>query len=576
MSTAVDSALVSAPGSAEWHARIELRGEVTGAGFLVTPSTVLTCAHVVGDGEDLAVVFTELPGTEPVRARVVAHGGWAGGPTDPGDLAVLELDTEVPVAPAALAPAGSAHGPAPRKLVVYGFPAGYDEGVLTELRLTAPQLIRREWFQLEAWHLGGQPLAPGFSGAAVTLAGTGEVVGMVTADAGSADVRTGRMMPTEVMARYWPGLRGLVPAPDHASADRARLRALVEEAARAGVVCDPVRLYTAAAGPFDPPPPEEGFGSLWSAALFVLCELDGPDAPQTLTRFAALLRDLLRTPAAGPPPREAPDWSPILVELGHSGAGDGLIRVEVSAYSGGHRHPVDSATVERHRLPVWVRDRIEAAFRHLTPGADELVAFALPRDWLDWPVDRWASAPDDDTPLGCVYPLVVTDQARRKASTRHVLTRAWKRLDALPGARMHRVECGGPEEPGRLRMRLRQPDACLAGFGAAPAAARTRRQFEVSLTAPAPLIVWPRGGCGSGAEECAGADGCTGKAFLDALGACVAGVPPAELPRHVLALREEALAEEDHWAHGIQLLWDDPRVFTDPHAAAAHAGSPVA
>ncbi|MFE9026385.1 trypsin-like peptidase domain-containing protein [Streptomyces iakyrus] len=560
--------------SAEWHARIELRGRVTGAGFLVTPSTVLTCAHVVGDGEGLAVTFTERPGTPAVSARVVAHGGWAGGVTDPGDLAVLELDREMPVAPAALAPADAAHGTTDRKLVVYGFPRGFDEGTLTECRVTAPQLIRREWLQLEAWHQGGQPLAPGFSGAAVTLADTGEVVGMVTADAGSGEVRTGRMMPTQVMARYWPDLHGLVPTSDHATADRARLRALVERAARAGVDCDPVRLYTAAAGPFDPPPPEEGFDSLWSAALFVLCELDGPGAARTVARFADRLRDLLHAPAAEP---SAPDWSPILVELGHSGAGDGLVRVEVSAYSEGRRHPVDSGTVERHRLHAYVQEGIEAAFRCLTPGADELVAFALPRDWLDWPVDRWEIAPDDDTPLGCVYPLVVTDHARRKASTRHVLTRTWKRLDSWPGVRMHRVECGVPEEPGRLRLRLRQRDACLAGFGTAPAAARTRPHFDTSLTAPAPVIVWSRGGCDSGQEECAGADGCTGKAFLDALDAHVMAVPPAELPRQILALREEAHAEEDHWARGIQLLWDDPRVFADPHAvAAAHARSPVA
>ncbi|MFF6912689.1 trypsin-like peptidase domain-containing protein [Streptomyces sp. NPDC012466] len=574
MNSAVGSAPVSALNSAEWHARIELRGRVTGAGFLVTPNTVLTCAHVVADGEDLAVTFTERPGTPPVPARVVAHGGWSGGVTDPGDLAVLRLDREMPIAPAALAPVDAAHGTTARKLVVYGFPDGFDEGTLAEYRVTAPQLIRREWLQLEAWQPGGQPLAPGFSGAAVTLADTGEVVGMVTADSVSRDVRTGRMMPTQVMARYWPDLESMVPTSDHTGADRARLRALVEKAARAGVDCDPVRLYTAAADPFDPPPPEEGFDSLWSAALFVLCELDGPGAARTVARFADRLQDLLHIPAVEP---SVPDWSPILVELGHSGAGDGLVRVEVSAYSGGRRHPVDSGTVERHRLHAYVRDGIEAAFRYLTPGADELVAFALPRDWLDWPVDRWESAPDDDTPLGCVYPLVVTDHTRRKASTRHVLTRAWKRLDSWPGARMHRVECGGPEEPGRLRLRLRQRDACLAGFGTAPAASRTRPHFDVSLAAPAPVIVWSRGGCGSGQEECGGADGCTGKAFLDALDAHVAAVPPAELPRQVLALREEAHAEEDHWARGIQLLWDDPRLFTDPHAVAAlHARSPVA
>ncbi|MDQ0748232.1 hypothetical protein QF034_002463 [Streptomyces africanus] len=574
MNHAVDSALVSVLNSAEWHARVELRGRVAGAGFLVAPGTVLTCAHVVGDGEGLTVTFTERPGSPPVPARVAAHGGWAGSSTDLGDLAVLELDQEVPVAPAALAPADAAHGPAPRKLVVYGFPAGFDEGTLAEYRVTAPQLIKREWLQLEAWHPGGQPLAPGFSGAAVTLADTGEVVGMVTAAAGTRDVRTGRMMPVQVMARYWPALQSLVPTSDHTTADRARLRALVEKAARAGLDCDPVRLYTAAADPFDPPPPEEGFDSLWSAALFVLCELDGPGAARTVSRFADRLQALLHTPAMEP---SAPDWSPILVELGHSGAGDDLVRVEVSAYSEGRRHPVDSGTVEQHRLRAYVQDRIEAAFRYLTPGADELVAFALPRDWLDWPVDRWESAPDDATPLGCVYPLVVTDHARRKASTRHVLTRAWKRLDALPGARMHRVECGGPEEPGRLRMRLRQPGACLAGFGTAPAASRTRPHFDTSLTAPAPVIVWSRDGCGSGQEDCSGADGCTGKAFLDVLDAWLKAVPPAELPRSILALREEADAEEDHWAHGIQLLWDDPRVFADPHAvAAAHARTPVA
>jgi len=562
--------------SAEWHARIECGGEVAGAGFLVSPSRVLTCAHVVrGQSAGLTVTFTERPGSPAVPARVVAHGGWAGGDTDPGDLAVLELDREMPIAPAALAPVDTAHGvTAPRKLVVYGFPVGFDEGTLAEYRITAPQLINREWIQLEAWQPGGQPLAPGFSGSAVTLVDTGEVVGMVTAQ-GAPGVSNGRMMPTEVMVRYWPGLEGLVPTADHAAADRARLRGLVERAVRAGVECDPVRLYTAAADPFDPLPPEEGFDSLWSAALFVLCELDGPGAAGTVARFADRLEALFRAPV--PAGQEAPDWSPILVELAHSGAGDDLVRVEVSAYSGGHRHPVDSDTVPQPRLRAYVQDRIEAAFRCLTPGADELIAFALPRDWLDWPVDRWESAPDDDTPLGCLYPLVVTDHARRKTSTRHVLTRAWKRLDSSPGARVHRVECAGPEEPGRLRMRLRKPDACLAGFGTAPATARTRPHFDTSLTAPAPVIMWSRGGCGAGQDtDCGGvAGGCTGKSFLDELDAHVAQVPPAELPRHVLALREEADAEDGHWARDIQLLWDDPRCFTDPHDSTAHVRSPV-
>ncbi|MFJ8104878.1 trypsin-like peptidase domain-containing protein [Streptomyces sp. NPDC096132] len=567
--------------SAEWHARIESAGQVAGAGFLITPRKVLTCAHVVRQGgaaDALTVTFTERPGSPAVPARVIADGGWGGGPTDLGDLAVLELAYDVPIAPAALAPVDAAHGQRadrPRKLVVYGFPVGFDEGTLAEYRITATQLLNREWIQLEAWQPGGQPLAPGFSGAAVTLADTGEVVGMVTAAAGAQGVHNGRMMPTEVMARYWPDLEGLVPTSDHRSADRARLRALVERAVRAGLDCDPVRLYTAAAGPLDPLPPEEGFESLWSAALFVLCEIDGADAAATVARFADRLEALFQASVEA---SDAPEWSPILVDLQHSGAGDGQVLVEVSAYSGGRRHPVGSDTVPQARVRAYVQDRIEAAFRYLTPGCDELIAFALPRDWIDLPVDRWASAPDDDTPLGSVYPLVVTDQARLRAGARHQLTRAWKRLDTLPGARVHRVECGSPEEPARLRMRLRRPDACLAGFATAPAAPRTRPHFDTSLTAPAPVVIWSRGGCATGPEEaCAGGDGCAGKTFLDELDACVSGVPPAELPRQVLALREEADAEDGHWARDIQLLWDDPRVFTDPHGGTpAHAHSPVA
>lgn len=564
---------------AEWHARIEYDGKVAGAGFLVTRDKVLTCAHVVrgGDRAALTVTFPQRRGCAPVPARVVAHGGWAGHPTDPGDLAVLQLDREVAIAPAALAPADAAHGD--RKLVAYGFPAGYDEGTLAEYRTTGPLLIGGEWIQLEAWSGYGQPLAAGFSGAAVTLVDTGEVVGMVTAAAGARDVRTGRMMPTHVIARYWPDLGGLVPTPGHAPTDRVRLRALVEKAVRAGLACDPVRLYGDAAGPFDPLPPPEGFDSLWAAAWFVLCELDDPG---TVTRFADRLEALLTAPsqtgaAAGAPP----DWSPILVELGPSGAGRGLVRVEVSAYSGGRRHPVASDTVPEAGLPDYLQDRIEAAFRHLTPGADELIAFALPRDWLDWPVDSWERGPDDATPLGCVHPVVVTDHGRRKTSTRHVLTRAWQRLDSCSGARMHRVACTGLEDPRKLRLTLRQSGACLAGFPTAARTARTRAHFETSLTAPAPVIVWSRRGCDTVADTraeagCADPDDCPGTAFLDALDARLSHVAPAELPRHVLALREEAAAEDDHWARDIQLLWDDPRCFADPHGGAAHVHSPVA
>jgi hypothetical protein len=288
-----------------------------------------------------------------------------------------------------------------------------------------------------------------------------------------------------------------------------------------------------------------------------------------VARFADRLDALLTAP-----PRA--ETGAILVELGHSGAGDGLVRVEVSAYSEGRRHAVPAQTVPRAGVRACVQDRIEDAFCHLTPGADELIAFALPRDWLDWPVDRWEKGPDDDTPLGCVHPVVVTDHARRRTSTRHVLTSAWQRLDARTGARVHRVACGGGEDPRKLRLALVQSEVCLAGFGATPRSERTRPHFETSLTAPAPVIVWSRRGCEPGEAECPGSSDCPGAAFLDALDGLVSQVPPAQLPRRVLGLRQRADAEDDHWARDIQLVWDDPRRFTDRYATAVHTRSPVA
>lgn len=552
---------------AEWHARVECAGEVAGAGFLVAPGTVLTCAHVALDRGPLTVSFPQRPGSPAVPARVVAHGDWAGGPADPGDLAVLELAEEVAIAPAALAPAVTAHGE--RKLVAYGFPAGWDEGTLAEYRTTGPVLVGGEWIQLEAWSGYGQPLVAGFSGAAVTLVETGEVVGMVTAAAGAKGVLSGRMMPTDVIERHWPGLAGLVPASGSAPAARRRLRGLVEQAVRAGLDCDPVRLYSDAAGELDPPPPPEGFDSLWSAAWFVQGELDDPE---TATRFADRLESLLATPAVHRSTAR-PDWAPILIELGHSGAGEDLVRVEVSAYSGGRRHPVASDTVPHTRLRACVQDGIEAAFCRLTPGAEELIAFVLPRDWLDWPVDRWESDAEDDTPLGLALPVVVTDHVRRRARTRHALTRAWNRLDSRTGASVHRVACGRPGQPSELRLALLESEHCLAGFATAPDAARTSEHFKTSLTAPAPVIVWSRRGCGE-PDGCG--DDCPGTAFLDELDAHVSRIPPAELPRTVLTLRRKAEAKDGHWARDIQLLWDDPRCFTDPHEEVAHLRSPVA
>ncbi|MFF4346530.1 trypsin-like peptidase domain-containing protein [Streptomyces sp. NPDC001530] len=548
--------------STSWHARIVCGGEV-GAGFLVSDRRVLTCAHVVRRSGAAAVTvsFPQDRGLGELTATVIAGGDWAGGATDPGDLAVLELDREVPLAPAVFAPPGDAYADPHPKLIAYGFPRGYDEGTLAEYRAASDQLIADEWIQLEAWSAHGQPLAAGFSGAAVTLA-DGRVVGMVSAASGARDVRNGRMLPNHVMARYWPGLGELIPTPDHRPAAKERLRLLVQRVEGTRLVCDPNRLYVDAVGPFGPQLPDKGFDSLWAAAWYVLCDVPDPGA---VTRFADRLAELLD---ASPGRPRTPSWSPILVEIDHSGAGGDQINVEVSAYRDGLRRLVGARRLPQSGVRAYVQEHIDEAFTQLAPGDDELIAFVLPREWLNWPVAYWARGAEDDTPLGCAYPLVVTDRARRRGGVRHQLTRKWEELERKLSVSLHRIECGTDEKPTKLRYRLRHEDAHLAAFSLPPA--RTGSLFDVTLNAPVPVLLWTRTGCAGGPEH----DGSC--VFLDELAAYVADLAPVELPRHIMALRETVEASDApdrHWAKDVQLLWDDPRRFPEP---VAPLRSPVA
>ncbi|MFJ5560306.1 trypsin-like peptidase domain-containing protein [Streptomyces sp. NPDC093250] len=553
---------------AAWHTRIQC-GNAVGSGFLVSARQVVTCAHVVAASGTSAVTvgFPHRADLGELTARVAVHGGWRGGATDPGDVAVLELERDVPITPAVFAPAGAGRGttPAPA-LAAYGFPRGHDEGSIAHYHATRGPLIAGEWVQLEAVSVQGQPLAEGFSGAAVQLP-DGSVVGMVTAIAGGREARVGRMLPTEVMARYWHGLGELVPTPDLTPAQLRELYELVGRAEREGRrTGDHDRLYVDAVGPFGPDLPAGGFGSLTSLAVYLQLEV-----PEAVPQFLVRLRELLdgaesgcgEAGKPGTTPRRAPAWSPIVVEIDHSGAGPDQVTVEVSAYRDGRRRPVGARRLPRSGIRAYVQEHIDQAVTQLAPEADELLAFVLPRGWLNWPVARWECGADDPTPLGCAYPLVVADRARhRSGRMRHQLHKKWQKLDGGPAA-VHRIDCGIRERPSTLRKRLWDDGTDLVGFASPPDAAR--EHFEVGLTVPVPMLLWPRAGCPEPDHE----GTCGRGAFLDALTASVAGVPPADLPHHLLSLRLAADAHDEadgHWAGDVQLLWDDPRCFPETPA----------
>ncbi|MFE4059522.1 trypsin-like peptidase domain-containing protein [Streptomyces sp. NPDC059096] len=609
--------------SPAWHARIDVAGLVEGSGFLVSDRTVLTCAHVLGHHDRAEAVFPGAPGLAPLAARVVARGAWAGGDRDPGDLAVLELERPVAIAPAVFAAVDAPHAAPSPTLVAYGFPHGYDEeGVQSQLLLTSRQLIGAEWAQLEFARGYGQQTDRGFSGAAVMLEGSGTVAGMVVSH--DPVTRNSRMIPATVLARHWAPLGDLVPTPGYPAEEKRGLRRLI---ARSPAVPGPLdRLLREAAGPLrvDLPPGEPR--SLWEAVWYLLSESTPTAGALPLAELAVRLGGLVGDEALGrelrewarahrarhdaprpwssappgpvAPPAPAPlsaiqppavpvpvpvpspavpvppvrRWSPILVEIRRSGAGRNALLVEVSAYRDGRRRLVGEERLAEREVRAWVLDRIDDAFAEIDPAGRELIAFALPRGWLNKPVDRWAGRKAMSTPLGCVAPVVVMDHDRRASGRLQFrLKKIWDVLDRQPGSAVHRISCTGPVRPERLTVQLQDVTGPVA-LTRPPKAPRDRALHGAVLDAPAPIVLWPRTGCPGGAE-CDGA--CRGEEFLDALAERLAALPPGELPEQILALRRTAFAHdgpEPHWAAELSFVWEDPRWFP---AVPRLSGTPV-
>ncbi|MFG2995934.1 tetratricopeptide repeat protein [Streptomyces sp. NPDC048340] len=189
-----------------------------GAGLLVTPRHVLTCAHVVRAGTALGVpeepVFVEFQYAEahdPLPATVVP-GGWhpaAGAET--GDVAVLELGAPAPpeAVPAPLRTTDS--GTWGHQFRAYGYPREHPrQGVPVRGEIIGH--AGSEWLQVEASPHSGWSLEQGFSGSPVWDVNSGGVVGMLVArdSVAKIDRRTAYAIRVETLVRYWPELGAYV------------------------------------------------------------------------------------------------------------------------------------------------------------------------------------------------------------------------------------------------------------------------------------------------------------------------------------------------------------------------------
>jgi hypothetical protein len=178
-------------------------GTVVDSGFLVGPTLVATCAHVVADalGIDPGVenppagqLAIELPMVrDSAASRTAEMARW-----DPiaedgdGDVALLGLSEP--------APRGALTAPVRRigalwghRYRMFGFPEGRMDGVWSTGVIRGAQATG--WFQLQG-AVGDQPVRGGFSGSPVWDDRTGPVVGMTAAADRDAEVTTAYLIPS--------------------------------------------------------------------------------------------------------------------------------------------------------------------------------------------------------------------------------------------------------------------------------------------------------------------------------------------------------------------------------------------
>jgi len=190
-------------------------GKVVGAGFLVSPKHVLTCAHVVNDALGISRTTQEQPdlvinldfpllaAKQLFAAKVIF---WR--PVNRNevfeDIAGLELETSLldTAQPAQFLISENLWG---HRFRVFGFPAGQPNGV------SASGVLRSRtangWVQVEDVKQTGYRVEPGFSGAPVWDDELHGVVGMaVAAEMSRVDVKVAFIIPTSILVNAWPGL----------------------------------------------------------------------------------------------------------------------------------------------------------------------------------------------------------------------------------------------------------------------------------------------------------------------------------------------------------------------------------
>jgi hypothetical protein len=547
-----------------WRARVDgsAEGPVLGAGFLVDGTRVLTCAHVVSGYDEVWVTF---PAGEALNGTVRRLTSWKK-QNDLGDLALIELERPVAVRPATFARVEEARSLRAHKLYALGFRQGHEiSGIYAEVSTDEQFDLSGEWLQanLITEHL--QHLDRGFSGAAATLADTGDVVGMITDAELAKGGTTGRMLPLDRIRRYCEELDDLLTLDWGLSADdRGALRRIVTGAR----TTRPVSQIHAAGFPELQLTPK--FISVWDAIRYVIEDQLGE---LRLTRFLTALlpwlppasKDMLDAwirrvlgPAAWRYPLQTAPSS-IIVRL------DRMTRQPYAltfyTFVAGSLRPAGDIVQVRNESEF--RRQVEKNLPDLLAAdlqGNWLVELALPTSWLGKPYDQWYLDRASRIRLR-TYPLVVRDVARLQTRLlRNATTVRWQVLRSGGATKPQVIDCRNHYNRNEFQAWLEASrEVGVLIYAANP----TSPQMTAALCAGIPIMLWPRRGpCTRDTLS-----DCMCIRFLANLREMVSRTRPDDLPAEVMRLRLQAAApgaHSDHCGHDLTLFWDDPARMPDP------------
>jgi hypothetical protein len=187
--------------------------EVVGAGVLVSPQHILTCAHVVNDALGVERECDELPTAEitlgfltkgePTRRAKVVN--WLPVAADgSGDIALLELLDSKPEDAKPVRLIKDYEPPGDDRFDAFGFPVKRDFGMITDGVIKGS--IGRGWVQLEAFKTEGMPISGGFSGGPVWSREAEGVVGIIVGADTDKFARVAFMIPASLILDTWPEL----------------------------------------------------------------------------------------------------------------------------------------------------------------------------------------------------------------------------------------------------------------------------------------------------------------------------------------------------------------------------------